>query len=412
MIASHQGYKATTFTVGTFEPEEYESLVLEHKFQYIFNGKPSDVPMYAHWMLFDMSDTKYKGMNTKGLLTAAGFPKDCFHLWKAKARPTVPLIRILGKHWYLRSASRDVKIYSNRASLSLSVNGVDKGTKADGAYMHPTTGGVINDVFYFDSVLAKGRNSVIASDGAGNADTAVIYYTGDAPVAPADTAEAIADLASGNSANPAYYVNQPVQGQWPVYYQCDGKADNTFDTIPSLLEGARWIATRRQSQDPTDLSFTVKDPRGAQVYVMMTKQASAPPWVAAAGLAPLGVSAKWRDNAMNLVEYELFGKAFPAGAKVSLGSSAIDFVVLVKPSGVSAIRERAKPAAPLSAYVFLSADRRVAVPRIPGNLARAVGIYDLSGKLLQKAILRGDEDFFIAGEAAGQGIRIIRMHAP
>jgi beta-galactosidase len=411
VIASHQGYKALTYAVGTFEPEEYESLVLEHKFQYIFNDKPSDVPLYAHWLLFDVSDTKYKGMNTKGLLTAAGFPKDCFYLWKSKARPTVPLVRILGKHWYLRTASRDVKIYSNRASLTLSVNGVNQGTKADGAYAHPSTGGIINNVFYFESVLARGRNTVIASDGAGNADTAVVYFMGEAPAAPADTAETIADLASGNSANPAYFVNQPVQAQWPVYYQCDGKADNTFDAIPSLLEGARWIATRRHSQDPTGLSFTVKDPRGAQVYVMMTKQTSAPPWVTAAGFAPAGVSAKWRDNAMDLVDYELYGKAFPAGAKVSLGSSAIDFVVLVKPSGVTGIRERAKTAASMSGYALLSADGRIIVPRIPGNPSRVVGIYDISGKCLQQAVLQGGQDVFIAGPAAGKGIRIIRVSA-
>lgn len=409
VIASHQGYKAVSFTVGTFEPEEYESLVLEHKFQYIFNDKPSDVPLYAHWLLFDISDTKYKGMNTKGLLTAGGFPKDCHYLWKAKARPTVPLIRILGKHWYLRTASRDVKIYSNRATLSLSVNGADKGTKADGAYVNASTGGVINNVFYFDSVLAKGRNTVIASDGAGNADTAILYFTGEAPAAPADSAETISGLTSGNAANPAYFVNIPVQGQWPVYYQCDGKADNSFDAIPSLLQGAGWIATRRQSQDPTDLSFTVKDPRGADVYVMMTKQASAPAWVAAAGLVATGVTGKWRDNAMNLVDYALYGKAFPAGAKVSLGSSVIDFVVLVKPSGVTGIREIARVASPRSGYAFLSADRRIVVPRLPGLPARTVGIYDLSGKCLQKAILRGDEDFFVAGKAAGQGVRIIRV---
>ena len=115
---------------------------------------------------------------------------------------------------------------------------------------------------------------------------------------------------------------------------------------------------------------------------------------------------------MNLVDYELYGKALPAEAKVSLGSSAIDFVVLVKPSSVTGIRERARAAAPLSGYAFLSANRRVVVPRIPGYLARAVEIYDLSGKCLQKAVLRGDQDVFIAGEAAGQGVRIIRMRTP
>ncbi|MEO7776961.1 MAG: glycoside hydrolase family 2 TIM barrel-domain containing protein, partial [Fibrobacteria bacterium] len=153
VTASHQDYKSLAFTVGTFEPEEYESLVLEHKFQYIFDTKPADVPLYAHWVLFDMGDSKYKGLNTKGMFTAAGFPKDAAYLWKAKARPNDPLIRICGKHWYVRMATRDVKIYSNRPSISLTVNGAGKGMKADGAYTNPSTAGVINDVFYFDSVL-------------------------------------------------------------------------------------------------------------------------------------------------------------------------------------------------------------------------------------------------------------------
>lgn len=112
---------------------------------------------------------------------------------------------------------------------------------------------------------------------------------------------------------------------------------------------------------------------------------------------------------MNLVGYELYGKSFSAGAKVSFGSSAIDFVVLVKPSGVTGIRETGKPAAPRSGYAFLTADRRIALPRLPGHPARTVWIYDLSGKCLQKAILRGEEEFFIAGKAAGQGVRIIRV---
>jgi hypothetical protein len=120
---------------------------------------------------------------------------------------------------------------------------------------------------------------------------------------------------------------------------------------------------------------------------------------------------------MNLVDCELYGKAFPVGAKVSLGGSALDFVVLVKPLGATGIRTqtRARAAAAWSGYAFLSANRRVVVPGIhgypgrSGHPARVVGIYDLSGKCLQKAVLRGDQDAFIAREAVGQGVRIIRM---
>jgi beta-galactosidase len=412
VVTTHQAYKAVKFTVGSFEPEEYESLVLEHKFQYLFDTKPADVPLYSHWVLFDMGDSKYKGLNSKGLLTAAGFPKDPYYLWRAKARPDDPLIRICGKHWYVRADSRDIKVYSNRPSVSLSVNGTGKGSIADGAYANPATGGVINDVFYFDSVLQKGPNTVIASDGSGHADTALVYFTGNAPAAPADSNEAISALASTDPGNPAYFINQPIQSQWPVYYQCDGNADNSFDTIPDALAGARWISTRRQSQTPTGLSFAIKDRAGADVFILASRQASPPAWLAAAGFSASGISGAWRDNGMNLVPYDVYGKRFPAGASVSLAGSAIDFVVLVRPAGQTAIRRHADDRTAASGYAFLSAARRFDVAGLPGGPYREIAIYDLSGKCLQKARLGENEDYFTAAETAAEGVRIIRMRRP
>lgn len=411
-ITTHQDYKSAKFTVGSFEPEEYEDLALEHKFEYIFDTKPADVPLYSHWVLFDMGDSKYKGLNSKGILTAGGYPKDPYWLWKAKARPSEPVIRICGKHWYLRADSRDIKVYANRPSLALTVNGAGRGTKADGAYLNPSTGGVIHDVFYFDSVLQKGKNTVIASDGAGHADTAVIYFTGTAPAAPADTGEPISSLASANSANPAYLINQPIQAQWPAYYQCDGNADNSFDTIPALLAGARWIATRRQSQTATGLSFAIGDRAGADVYILATKQTTVPAWITSAGFMSTGVSGMWRDNNMNPVAYEVYGKSFAAGAAVSLAGSAIDFVVLVKSAGPTGLGPRAEGIAIAHGYAFLSAAKRFAVPRMPGGLPREVAIYDLSGNCVKKARLAGDQGVFDAGDAAGAGIHIIRIRTP
>jgi len=412
VVASHQDYKSTTFTVGTFEPEEYESLVLEHKFQYLFKTKPGDVPLYSHWVLFDMGDVKYKGLNTKGLFTAAGFPKDAAYLWKALARPNDALIRICGKHWYLRTGTRDVKVYSNRPTIALSVNGVGKGTKTDGAYTNPSTGGVINDVFYFDSVLAKGKNTVIASDGTGKADTAILYFEGNAPAAPTDPAEPVTQLTSSSASNPAYFVNAPVQSQWPAYYQCDGNADNTFDTIPALLADAGWIATRRQSLDPTALSFTIQGGEGADVYVMMTKPATVPAWIASAGLSLTGISGRWRDNAMNPVDYAVYGKTFPAGASVKLGGTAIDFVVLVKAVGRTGLRADARGISPSSGYCFLSAEKRIAIPVAPGGATREIAIYDLFGKCLRKTMLGGNESVFDPGDAIGGGVHIIRVRMP
>lgn len=412
VVASHQGYKSLTFTVGTFEPEEYESLVLEHKFQYLFRTKPGDVPLYSHWVLFDMGDVKYKGLNTKGLFTAAGFPKDPAYLWKAMARPDDPLIRICGKHWSVRTATRDVKVYANRPSVTLSVNGLGKGSKADGAYANPSTGGVINDVFYFDSVLAKGRNTVVASDGAGHADTAILYFEGNAPAAPADSTEPVTQLRSGSATNPAYFVNAPVRSQWPAYYQCDGNADNTFDTLPALLADAGWIATRRQSLDPTALSFTIRSGEGADVYVMMTKPAADPAWIKSAGLSSLGISGKWRDNAMNPVDYVVYGKTFPAGASVTLGGTSVDFVVFVKAAGRTGLRAEAGRIPPAPGYRFLSAARRIPIPAAAGRGAREIAVYDFSGKCLRKSMLSGDESFFDAGDGIGAGLHIVRIRTP
>jgi hypothetical protein len=63
---------------------------------------------------------------------------------------------------------------------------------------------------------------------------------------------------------------------------------------------------------------------------MFTRQASTPPWISASGFSDTGVRGKWRDNAMKLVDYRLFRRTLAAGSHVSLGSSAIDFVVLIK----------------------------------------------------------------------------------
>jgi hypothetical protein len=100
--------------------------------------------------------------------------------------------------------------------------------------------------------------------------------------------------------------------------------------IPGELSGARWIATRRQSVAARTTNLTFDLTAAANVYVMFTRQASTPSWITAAGLTDTGVTGKWRDNNMKLVDYRLFRRSFPSGAHVVLGSSAIDFVVLVK----------------------------------------------------------------------------------
>jgi hypothetical protein len=44
----------------------------------------SHVPAYSQWVFRDISDNKYKGLlNTKGLLTFAGYKKDIFYHYKS-----------------------------------------------------------------------------------------------------------------------------------------------------------------------------------------------------------------------------------------------------------------------------------------------------------------------------------------
>jgi hypothetical protein len=197
-----------------------------------------------------------------------------------------------------------------------------------------------------------------------------------------------------------------------VYYQCDGNADNSFDTIPSLLADAGWIATRRQSLDPAVLTFTIQAGEGADVYVMMTKPAADPAWITSAGLSRLAIAGKWRDNAMNLVDYAVYGKTFPAGASVKLGGTAVDFVVLAKAAGRTGMRAGARGITPASGYAFLSAARRIAIPPAAGDAAREIALYDLSGKCLRKAMLSGKEAFFDAGDGLAGGVHIIRIRNP
>jgi hypothetical protein len=78
----------------------------------------------------------------------------------------------------------------------------------------------------------------------------------------------------------------------------------------------------------TRLAFDLN--AAATVYIMATKQATTPSWITSAGFTDTGVSGRWRDNNMRLVSYKLYRRSFASGAHVSLGSSAIDYVVLVK----------------------------------------------------------------------------------
>ncbi len=190
----------------------------------------------------------------------------------------------------------------------------------------------IDNVFYWPVTLNPGKNTVTATDDKGNSDSATIYYYGDptAPV-PADATLPIANLASSNANNPAYFMDMPVHAQWPLYYDLDSTADNSWNTLPSGVEGASWIALRRvtKPEDATNLTFTMT--KAAKVYVMATKQDPPPP-LPARGFSEVtpGATYLWRDNALILVPAQLYEHDAAAGEKIALNLGDRDAVVMIK----------------------------------------------------------------------------------
>jgi hypothetical protein len=63
---------------------------------------------------------------------------------------------------------------------------------------------------------------------------------------------------------------------------------------------------------------------------MFTRQSATPSWITDAGFSDTGVSGRWRDDNIKLVDYQLFKVSLAAGSHVALGSSPIDFVIIVK----------------------------------------------------------------------------------
>ena len=206
--------------------------------------------------------------------------------------------------------------------------------------------------------LEAGRNVVRVDDGAGHSDSAVIYAE-----KGADTG-LVQNLTSSNPLNPAYFMDIPIQAEWPFYDDFDGSGDNTFHTVPALLADARWIALGRPGKPlrRTALSFTVAPDAGpVDIFLMFTPPAPPPspavptrdapakgvsitphkpPSLQGApalppdfltGFTDTGVTGTWRDNLLDLVPYALYRRTVPAGSFVHIPDAAVDYVVLLKP---------------------------------------------------------------------------------
>ena len=266
VVTTHCDYGNADWTKGKYEPEEYQQIVSENNFQKSFHGDDSHLGMFCVWCLRDFSDVKYRGpvgINTKGLETYAGDRKDVYYLYRTFLRPDEATVWITSKRYFLRrdAADNGIKVYSNAPKVTLTLNGKTVSTLDNGKYVipngpylthwiigkgkngepppppippRPYVPEKIDNVFYWPVPLITGKNTVTATDDKGNSDSATIYYYGDptAPV-PADATLPIANLASSNANNPAYFMDMPVHAQWPLYYDLDSTADNSWNTNSS-----------------------------------------------------------------------------------------------------------------------------------------------------------------------------------
>ena len=331
VATNHTDYAEARHVVNEFEPEEYRQLLEEIHDQVVFRDHPTGIAMFSVWILRDFGVDKYKGRNTKGLVTPSGFKKDAWYLYRAFLRPETPLVHITSKTYFLRQGRREngVKVFSNLPELALSVNGRPLGVRRNGEYAH-RNGRVIANVFYWAAPLRDGRNEILVTGPEGHRDTAILYY-GETPVRGEAEGRVLTNLTSSNPRNPAWLIDAPVQDHWPVYHQFDGQADNSFEVLPDEVRGARVISTRRLSApgERTAVSFRVAGP--SRVFAMASDSAPVASAMRTAGFTETARQGFWWDNAMQRVPYRLYEQRASAGARVVVPALSADYVLLVKP---------------------------------------------------------------------------------
>ena len=368
IISHHSNYGREKKTVDELETEEYRQLIAERQFQLVFRSQPQDVPMYLLWILRDFTVPamrKYKGMNTKGLLTRDGFRKDAYYLYRSFLRPETPTVHIASQTYFVRRgmAANFLKAYSNSRRLTLTVNVKAVGTHENGAYRLADATRADN-VFFWREPLQPGHNVVRVSDDDGHSDSAFLYYwiPSSRGTMPPDQGTLIRDLRSSNPENYAYFIDAPVQEQWPFYYDFNGTADNTFASLPPALRDARWIAMRRVSkpENRTQLTFTIAPQSpGVDVGILISANERVPQAWATAGLRDAGLTGEWRDNDLHRKPFKVLARTFAAGQPVRIDPATLDYVVVLKerngptaspfalaPSSKDVGAQRAAPAEP------------------------------------------------------------------
>lgn len=324
------------FKFNRYEPEEYQQLIAEARFQSCIGENSGTLGMFTWWCLRDLTDVKYKqpiGWNTKGLLTYAGDKKDIYYLYRCFLRPSEPTVHITSQRYFIRADAADngIKAYSSAPELTLMLNGEKISTLKNGRYAQ-SNGRRVDNVFYWKTLLHTGKNIVRVSDDAGHSDTAVIYFygTNGLPELP-QTNLLVTGLQTSNPDNRAYFMDMPVHAEWPVYYDLDSTADNSFAALPPEIEGAKWIALRRAMKPGQETDLTFQLTRPATVFVMATKGVKAPSFLAAAGFSKIiSPGLVWRDNNLMLVSAEIYSRPASAGEVIHLPQADRDEIVLLK----------------------------------------------------------------------------------
>jgi beta-galactosidase len=160
-----------------WHPEEYQLVVHEQNWRSIAE-RPFVWGSFV-WNMFDFgSNFRREGsidaINDKGLVTYdRAVRKDAFYFYKANWNPE-PMLHLTSKRDVIRGeGTTPVKVYSNLASVTLTVNGASLGAKTPDAY---------RTAVWADVGLKKGNNviEVTGSDSSGRGlrDSAVCVYDG------------------------------------------------------------------------------------------------------------------------------------------------------------------------------------------------------------------------------------------
>ena len=360
----HVPYGTISYKVDSFEPEEYQEMFTEYRLQLACHDDAQRRPMLLWWNYREFYNKKFKNnRNSKGIVTLAGQPKDIWYLFQAFLATDRPVLHLAGSNHFLRSFAPDngLKAYGNAKSAELFVNGVSAGLRLNGDYCLPdslrrtsqktdeTVPGIhIANVFFWNASLKPGKNVVEVRDALGGNASMIVYQKNSDGSVPSDPEGAIASLTSSNPANPAVLINRAVRAQSPFYSAVDGTSDNTFDALPSCLEGASWISTLRTGvpANKTDLSFravrnvtiflihstgtfprlTLKTPDSA----IEESAAALSSRLMATGFARRTEPLVWRDHLLNLADAALWSKSVAAGETVNIPGEAVDSLTLVK----------------------------------------------------------------------------------